>query len=51
MCEPGLRAFCTAPKHSLEDKPRQRLRLYLTRAIGTADDGLEEARWGGDGLA
>jgi hypothetical protein len=39
-----LRAYCTALNDSLEDGPRQRLRLYLARTIGTADDGLDEAR-------
>ena len=41
---PVLRAFCTALNDGLEDEPRQRLRLYLARTIGTADDGLDEAR-------
>jgi hypothetical protein len=41
---PVLRAFCTALNDSLEGEPRQRLRPYLTRTIGTADDGLDEAR-------
>jgi hypothetical protein len=41
---PVLRAFCTALNDSLEDGPRQRLRPYLARTIGTADDGLDEAR-------
>jgi len=41
---PVLRAFCTTLNDSLEDAPRQRLRPYLTRTIGTADDGLDEAR-------
>jgi hypothetical protein len=41
---PVLRAFCTALNDSLEDGPRQRLRPYLTRTIGTADDGLDEVR-------
>jgi hypothetical protein len=41
---PVLRAFCTALNDSLEDEPRQRLRPYLARTIGTADDGLDEAR-------
>jgi hypothetical protein len=39
-----LRAFCTTLNDGLEDGPRQRLRPYLTRTIGTADDGLDEAR-------
>jgi hypothetical protein len=41
---PVLRAFCTTLNDSLEDGPRQRLRPYLARTIGTADDGLDEAR-------
>ena len=41
---PVLRAFCTALNDSLDDAPRQRLRPYLTRTIGTAHDGLDEAR-------
>jgi hypothetical protein len=41
---PVLRAFCTTLNDSLEDEPRQRLRPYLARTIGTADDGLDEAR-------
>ena len=41
---PVLRAFCTALNDSLEDEPRQRLRPYLARTIGTADDGLDEVR-------
>ena len=41
---PVLRAFCTTLNDNLEDGPRQRLRPYLTRTIGTADDGLDEAR-------
>jgi hypothetical protein len=41
---PVLRAFCTALNDSLEDEPRQRLRPYLARTIGTAEDGLDEAR-------
>jgi hypothetical protein len=41
---PVLRAFCTTLNDSLEDEPRQRLRPYLTRTIGTSDDGLDEAR-------
>jgi hypothetical protein len=39
-----LRAFCTALNDSLEDAPRQTLRPYLARTIGTADDGRDEAR-------
>jgi hypothetical protein len=41
---PVLRAFCTTLNDSLEDEPRQRLRPYLARTIGTSDDGLDEAR-------
>ena len=39
-----LRAFCTALNDSLEQGPRQRLRPYLVRTIGTADDALDESR-------
>ena len=41
---PVLRAFCTTLNDSLEDRSRQRLRPYLARTIGTADDGLDESR-------
>jgi hypothetical protein len=41
---PVLRAFCTTLNDTLENEPRQRLRPYLARTIGTADDGLDEAR-------
>jgi hypothetical protein len=41
---PVLRAFCIALNDSMEDGPRQRLRPYLARTIGTADDGWDEAR-------
>ena len=41
---PVLRAFCTSLNDSLEDGPRQRLRPYLARTIGTTDDGLDQAR-------
>jgi hypothetical protein len=41
---PVLRAFCTTLNDSLEDGPRQRLRPYLVRTIGTVDDGLDETR-------
>jgi len=41
---PVLRAYCTSLNDSLDDKPRQLLRPYLARTIGTADDGLDEAR-------
>ena len=39
-----LRAYCTSLNDSLDDGPRQLLRPYLARTIGTADDGLDEAR-------
>jgi hypothetical protein len=38
---PVLRAYCTALNDSFDDGPRQRLRPYLTRTIGTASDGLD----------
>jgi hypothetical protein len=41
---PVLKAFCIAFNDALEDGPRQRLRPYLTRCIGTAGDGLDEQR-------
>jgi hypothetical protein len=41
---PVLRAYCTSLNDSLDDAPRQRLRAYLARTIGTAEDGLDEAR-------
>jgi hypothetical protein len=41
---PVLRAYCMSLNDSLEDGPRQLLRPYLARTIGTADDGLDEAR-------
>ncbi|MGZ4286704.1 MAG: hypothetical protein ACXVW5_21115 [Solirubrobacteraceae bacterium] len=41
---PVLRAYCTSLNDTLEDGPRQHLRPYLARTIGTADDGLDEAR-------
>ncbi|HYB30835.1 MAG TPA: hypothetical protein VEF89_29845 [Solirubrobacteraceae bacterium] len=41
---PVLQAFCTALNDSLEDESRQRLRPYLARTIGTADDGFDEIR-------
>jgi hypothetical protein len=41
---PVLRAFCMTLNDSLEDAPRQRLRPYLARTIGTSEDGLDEAR-------
>jgi hypothetical protein len=39
-----VRAFCVALNDGLSDEPRQRLRLYLSRTIGSADDGLDEYR-------
>jgi hypothetical protein len=36
---PVLRAFCVALNDGLADGPRQRLRPYLARTIGTAGDG------------
>jgi len=41
---PVLRAYCTSLNDSLDDGTRQLLRPYLARTIGTADDGLDEAR-------
>ena len=41
---PVLRALCIALNDGLGDVPRQRLRPYLARTIGTAGDGLDEAR-------
>lgn len=41
---PALRAFCIALNDGLEHRPRQRLRPYLARTIGTAGDGLDEQR-------
>ena len=41
---PVLRAYCTSLNDGLDNGPRQRLRPYLARTIGTADDGLDEAR-------
>ena len=41
---PALRAICIALNDGLEHEPRQRLRPYLARTIGTADDGLDDAR-------
>jgi hypothetical protein len=41
---PVLRALCIALNDGLDDEPRQRLRPYLTRTIGTADDGLDSTR-------
>ncbi|MFZ0091662.1 MAG: hypothetical protein WAL63_19320, partial [Solirubrobacteraceae bacterium] len=41
---PVLRAMCIALNDGLEHGPRQRLRPYLARTIGTADDGLDAER-------
>jgi hypothetical protein len=41
---PVLRALCIALNDGLPDEDRQRLRPFLTRTIGTADDGLDPAR-------
>jgi len=41
---PVLRAMCIALNDGLEHEPRQRLRPYLTRTIGTADDRLDDRR-------
>jgi hypothetical protein len=41
---PVLRALCISLNDGLSDGPRQRLRPYLTRTIGTAGDGLDEER-------
>jgi hypothetical protein len=41
---PVLRALCISLNDTLPDGPRQRLRPYLTRTIGTAGDGLDEQR-------
>jgi hypothetical protein len=41
---PVLRAICIALNDGLEDAPRQRLRPYLTRTIGTAGDGQDPER-------
>ncbi len=41
---PVLRALCIALNDGLDDEPRQRLRPYLARTIGTADDGLDQER-------
>jgi hypothetical protein len=41
---PVLRALCISLNDGLEDEPRQRLRPYLSRTIGTAGDGLDPAR-------
>ncbi len=41
---PVLRAMCIALNDGLDQEPRQRLRPYLTRTIGTAGDGLDTRR-------
>ena len=41
---PVLRAMCIALNDGLEQEPRQRLRPYLTRTIGTSHDGLDSWR-------
>jgi hypothetical protein len=41
---PGLRSFCVALNDVLGNRERQRLRPYLTRTIGTVDDGLDPTR-------
>lgn len=41
---PVLRAMCIALNDGLDHEPRQRLRPYLTRTIGTANDGLDTTR-------
>jgi len=41
---PVLRVFCASLNDGLEDIPRQRLRLYLPRTIGTSHDGLDDRR-------
>src|ERR1700757_5086802 len=41
---PVLRAMCIALNDGLEHEPRQRLRPYLARTIGTSDDGLDMER-------
>jgi hypothetical protein len=41
---PVLRAMCIALNDGLDHQPRQRLRPYLTRTIGTANDGLDTTR-------
>lgn len=41
---PVVRAFCTTLNDSLPEGPRQRLRPFLARTIGTAGDGLDELR-------
>jgi hypothetical protein len=41
---PVLRAMCIALNDGMDHEPRQRLRPYLTRTIGTANDGLDTWR-------
>jgi hypothetical protein len=41
---PVLRAFCASLDDGLEDIPRQQLRRYLPRTIGTSRDGLDDQR-------
>jgi hypothetical protein len=41
---PVLRAMCISLNDGLEFVPRQRLRTYLARTIGTAQDGLDQQR-------
>ena len=41
---PVLRSMCIALNDGLDQGPRQRLRPYLTRTIGTAGDGLDTTR-------
>jgi hypothetical protein len=41
---PVLRAMCIALNDGLDHEPRQRLRPYLARTIGTANDGLDTRR-------
>ena len=41
---PVLRAMCIALNDGLDQEPRQRLRPYLTRTIGTAEDSLDTWR-------
>lgn len=41
---PVLRAYCATLNDTLDDAPRQLLRPYLVRTIGTSEDGLDEMR-------
>lgn len=41
---PIVRALVIAINDGVDDKTRQRLRPYLSRTIGTANDGLDEQR-------